>query len=120
MRNQPVMWVPGLDHAGIATQAVVEKYLYRTKSVGRNDLGRDEFLSYVNEWKEEKGDDIRKQLKALGASLDWSREYFTMSKVLTGCALLFIIGYRYKVVMCSCKLFLYTGRNTTRPSRKLL
>ena len=82
MRNASVIWVPGLDHAGIATQAVVEKYLYKTKGVGRYDLGKQEFLSYMEQWKNEKGDEIRNQLKALGASLDWSREFFTMSKVI--------------------------------------
>ncbi|XP_043285965.1 valine--tRNA ligase, mitochondrial-like isoform X2 [Venturia canescens] len=80
MRGKSVIWVPGLDHAGIATQAIVEKYLGRTKGVNRHELGKDEFLSCIGKWKEEKSNTIRNQLKAMGMSLDWSREFFTMSK----------------------------------------
>ncbi|XP_028982384.1 valine--tRNA ligase, mitochondrial [Diachasma alloeum] len=80
MRGESVIWVPGLDHAGIATQAAVEKYLLATKGVTRKQMGREEFLSAIEEWKTTKGNAIVTQLKGLGASLDWSREYFTMSK----------------------------------------
>ena len=81
MNGIPVVWIPGFDHAGIATQAVVEKYLYKTKGVKRSDISKEEFLNLLNEWKTEKSDIIREQLKNLGATLDWSKEYFTMSKV---------------------------------------
>lgn len=81
MRGYSVLWIPGLDHAGIATQAVVEKYLYKTKGLKRTDMSKDEFLELLNQWKEKKGSAIENQLKTLGATLDWSREYFTMSKV---------------------------------------
>ncbi|KZC08286.1 Valine--tRNA ligase, partial [Dufourea novaeangliae] len=80
MRGHPVVWIPGLDHAGIATQMMIEKYLFKTKGITKSDLEREQFLSVVWEWKEQKETGIKSQLKALGASLDWSREYFTMSK----------------------------------------
>ncbi|XP_069799940.1 valine--tRNA ligase, mitochondrial isoform X2 [Dendropsophus ebraccatus] len=78
MLGQKVLWVPGSDHAGIATQTVVEKNLYKEQGVSRHDLGREEFLKAVWEWKESKGDRIYHQLKSLGASLDWDRSCFTM------------------------------------------
>ncbi|XP_046604629.1 valine--tRNA ligase-like [Neodiprion virginianus] len=77
MRGHPVVWVPGLDHAGIATQVVVEKQLKKSKGLSRHDLGKEEFLSHVESWKNEKEDVIYKQLKSFGASLDWSRKFFT-------------------------------------------
>ncbi|KAK0093743.1 hypothetical protein PV326_012765 [Microctonus aethiopoides] len=80
MKGDSVLWVPGLDHAGIATQAAVEKYLLATKNTTRHDIGREEFLGYVEQWKNEKGNKINDQLRSLGASLDWSKEYFTMSE----------------------------------------
>ena len=81
MNGISVVWVPGLDHAGIATQAVVEKYLYKTKGIKRTDMTKEEFLKVVNEWKHEKSHIIENQLKSLGSSLDWSRKYFTISEV---------------------------------------
>lgn len=78
MRGDCVLWVPGSDHAGIATQAVVEKQLWRERRVSRHELGREDFLREVWQWKEEKGGEICRQLRALGASLDWDRECFTM------------------------------------------
>ncbi|XP_044161378.1 valine--tRNA ligase, mitochondrial isoform X2 [Bufo gargarizans] len=80
MLGQKVLWVPGSDHAGIATQTVVEKNLHKERGVSRHDLGREEFLKAVWEWKESKGDRIYHQLKSLGASLDWDRSCFTMDK----------------------------------------
>ena len=74
------MWIPGLDHAGIATQVVVEKQLMRDKGLTRHDLGREKFLDQVWSWYEKYGDTIYKQLKELGASLDWSRSAFTMDE----------------------------------------
>ncbi|XP_069880297.1 valine--tRNA ligase, mitochondrial isoform X1 [Dipodomys merriami] len=78
MRGDRVLWVPGSDHAGIATQAVVEKQLWKEQGVRRHELGREDFLKEVWQWKEEKGGEICEQLRALGASLDWDRECFTM------------------------------------------
>ncbi len=78
MRGFDVLWQPGQDHAGIATQMVVERELARTGQPGRRALGRDAFLAKVWEWKEQSGDTIINQLKRLGASCDWSRNAFTM------------------------------------------
>ncbi|XP_039076513.1 valine--tRNA ligase, mitochondrial isoform X1 [Hyaena hyaena] len=78
MCGDQVLWVPGSDHAGIATQAVVEKQLWKERGLRRHELSREDFLREVWKWKEEKGGEICKQLQALGASLDWDRECFTM------------------------------------------
>ncbi|VDP16272.1 unnamed protein product [Schistosoma margrebowiei] len=78
MNGKVTLWVPGCDHAGIATQVVVEKKLWREKNLTRHDIGRDEFVKEVWKWKEEKGDRIYQQLRALGSSCDWSRARFTM------------------------------------------
>ncbi|HEY0881923.1 MAG TPA: valine--tRNA ligase, partial [Archangium sp.] len=72
------LWVPGTDHAGIATQMVVERELLKTEKKSRHDYGREEFLKRVWQWKEKYGARIGEQHKVLGASLDWSRERFTM------------------------------------------
>ncbi|KAK2489995.1 hypothetical protein MC885_006208 [Smutsia gigantea] len=81
MRGDQVLWVPGSDHAGIATQAVVEKQLWKDRGVRRHELSQEAFLREVWKWKEEKGGEICEQLQALGASLDWDRECFTMDAV---------------------------------------
>jgi valyl-tRNA synthetase len=73
-------WLPGIDHAGIATQMVVERELQRSEKKSRHDLGREEFLKRVWAWKEQSGDRIALQHRALGASLDWDRERFTMDE----------------------------------------
>ncbi len=78
-----VLWLPGTDHAGIATQMVVEKELQRTEKRSRHDLGREEFLRRVWAWKEQYGSRIGVQHQALGASLDWQRERFTMDEGLS-------------------------------------
>ncbi|KAJ8334957.1 hypothetical protein SKAU_G00405960 [Synaphobranchus kaupii] len=78
MLGHKVLWVPGCDHAGIATQAVVERKLLKDHGRCRQDYSREEFLQEVWNWKDEKGDEIYHQLKMLGASLDWSRTCFTM------------------------------------------
>ncbi|XP_039286238.1 valine--tRNA ligase [Nilaparvata lugens] len=80
MKGSDVLWVPGTDHAGIATQVAVEKHLMKKKNLRRLDVGREEFLKLVWSWKSEKDDTIKKQLRMLGASLDWSRDTFTMDK----------------------------------------
>ena len=77
-----VLWVPGEDHAGIATQNVVERRLAQEGKT-RGDLGREAFIERVWEWKEEYGENIRRQIKAMGASVDWSRERFTMDEGLS-------------------------------------
>jgi valyl-tRNA synthetase len=77
MSGKNTLWVPGTDHAGIATQIVVERQLDAQK-ISRHDLGREAFLKKVWEWKEESGSTITRQIRRLGASIDWSREYFTM------------------------------------------
>ena len=79
MRGFHTLWQPGTDHAGIATQMVVERQLAEAGNAGRKELGREKFLAKVWEWKEKSGGTIKGQLKRLGASCDWSREAFTMS-----------------------------------------
>ncbi|MFP4482434.1 MAG: valine--tRNA ligase [Thermovirgaceae bacterium] len=82
MRGKNVMWLPGTDHAGIATQNVVERRL-QEEGKSRHDVGREAFVEKVWEWKEEYGNRIINQLKKLGASCDWSRERFTMDEGLS-------------------------------------
>ncbi|WP_425040646.1 valine--tRNA ligase [Primorskyibacter sp. S187A] len=79
MQGFDTLWQPGTDHAGIATQMVVERTLAETQQPGRRELGREKFLEKVWEWKEQSGGTIKGQLQRLGASCDWSREAFTMS-----------------------------------------
>jgi valyl-tRNA synthetase len=79
MRGHATLWQPGTDHAGIATQMVVERELTRTQQPSRREMGREAFLSKVWEWKEQSGGTIINQLKRLGATCDWDREAFTMS-----------------------------------------
>nr|XP_020466527.1 valine--tRNA ligase [Monopterus albus] len=83
MRGETTLWNPGCDHAGIATQVVVEKKLMREGGVSRHDLGREKFIQEVWKWKNEKGDRIYHQLKKLGSSLDWDRACFTMDSKLS-------------------------------------
>jgi len=78
MRGFDTLWQPGQDHAGIATQLVVERKLAKEGNKGRRELGREAFLATVWDWKQESGDTIINQLKRLGASCDWSRNAFTM------------------------------------------
>ncbi len=83
MRGRDVLWQPGTDHAGIATQMVVERQLMERQEPGRRDMGRARFLERVWQWKAESGGVIVNQLKRLGASCDWSRERFTMDEGLS-------------------------------------
>ncbi|HZS65311.1 MAG TPA: valine--tRNA ligase [Xanthobacteraceae bacterium] len=83
MRGKDVLWQPGTDHAGIATQMVVERQLIERQEPGRRAMGREAFVRRVWEWKEESGGTIIRQLKRLGASCDWSRERFTMDAGLS-------------------------------------
>jgi valyl-tRNA synthetase len=83
MRGRDVLWQPGTDHAGIATQMVVERQLMERQQPGRREMGRAKFLERVWQWKAESGGVIVNQLKRLGASCDWSRERFTMDEGLS-------------------------------------
>ncbi len=83
MRGRDVLWQPGTDHAGIATQMVVERQLMERQQPGRREIGRARFLEQVWQWKAESGGVIINQLKRLGASCDWSRERFTMDEGLS-------------------------------------
>src|SRR6516162_2552330 len=78
MRGFEVLWLPGMDHAGIGTQTAVEKYLRRTENKTRRDLGREEFLRRVLKWQDKHGGIIIEQLKRLGCSCDWSRQRYTL------------------------------------------
>ncbi|HEX2215324.1 MAG TPA: valine--tRNA ligase, partial [Xanthobacteraceae bacterium] len=83
MRGKDVLWQPGMDHAGIATQMVVERQLAERQLPGSREMGREALIKRVWEWKEESGGTIIGQLKRLGASCDWSRERFTMDEGLS-------------------------------------
>jgi valyl-tRNA synthetase len=102
LEGRAALWVPGTDHAGIATQTVVEREL-RKQKLHRRDLGRDQFLARVWQWRQEKGDIILEQLRRLGASCDWSRTAFTMDP-----------GYSRRVLHVFVELFrrghIYRGR----------
>lgn len=80
MQGYNVLWMPGTDHAGIATQVKVEENIMKTEGKSRHDLGREEFLKRVWEWKQEYGSTIVKQIRSLGASCDWTRERFTLDE----------------------------------------
>ncbi|MEO5718082.1 MAG: class I tRNA ligase family protein, partial [Chthoniobacterales bacterium] len=80
MLGKEVLWLPGMDHAGIATQTVVERQLRKEEKKTRHDLGREEFARRIWQWKEKHGGIIIEQLKRLGCSCDWSRERFTMDE----------------------------------------
>ena len=80
MQGYNVLWMPGTDHAGIATQVKVEENIMKTEGKSRHDLGREEFLKRVWGWKQEYGSTIVKQIRSLGASCDWTRERFTLDE----------------------------------------
>ena len=101
MQGCEVCWFPGTDHAGIATESKVERYLRENENTGRDELGREEFIRRVWQWKEEYGGTIIRQLKTLGASCDWQRERFTMDEGLSKAVVkvfveLYKKGYIYK------------------------
>ncbi|WP_284776598.1 valine--tRNA ligase [Agrobacterium sp. lyk4-40-TYG-31] len=99
MRGKDVLWQPGMDHAGIATQMVVERKLMENQLPGRREMGREAFVEKIWEWKEESGGLIFNQLKRLGASCDWSRERFTMDEGLSEAVLeVFVTLYKQGLI----------------------
>ena len=104
MNGFETLWLPGTDHAGIATQAVVEKKLLE-KGVKKNQLGRNKFIDEVWKWKKESGDQILNQLKKLGCSCDWSRNRFTMDQNLSQAVIkTFVKLYQQKLIYKDTKL----------------
>ena len=83
MKGEAALWLPGMDHAGIATQMVVERQLAQAGAPGRREMGREAFVKTVWDWKAESGGAITRQLRRLGASCDWSRERFTLDDGLS-------------------------------------
>jgi valyl-tRNA synthetase len=105
MRGRDVLWQPGTDHAGIATQMVVERLLAKEGKTNRKEMGREAFLKRVWEWKEESGGIITQQLRRLGASCDWSRERFTMDEGLSkAVAKVFVQLYKEKLIYKDTRL----------------
>ncbi|MDB5439096.1 MAG: valine--tRNA ligase, partial [Caulobacteraceae bacterium] len=92
MRGDAALWLPGTDHAGIATQMVVERQLAQAGNVGRREMGREAFVAKVWEWKSESGGTIVRQLRRLGASCDWSRERFTLDEGLSAAVRKVFVG----------------------------
>ena len=104
MNNYETLWQPGTDHAGIATQALVEKNL-KSKNIDKNTIGREKFIKKVWQWKEEYGGKIINQLKKLGCSCDWSRSAFTMDKNLSQSVIkTFVDLHKKKLIYKSKKL----------------
>ncbi|MEA2841929.1 MAG: valyl-tRNA synthetase [Methylobacteriaceae bacterium] len=114
MRGKDVLWQPGTDHAGIATQMVVERQLMERQEPNRRDLGREEFVKRVWVWKAESGGTIVNQLKRLGASCDWSRERFTMDEGLSrAVAKVFVQLYREGLIYKDKRLVNYDPKLQT-------
>ncbi len=105
MCGRDVLWQPGTDHAGIATQMVVERLLAKEGNIDRRTMGREAFLKRVWAWKEESGGIITKQLRRLGASCDWSRERFTMDEGLSAAVRkVFVQLYKEKLIYKDVRL----------------
>ncbi len=99
MKGKDVLWQPGTDHAGIATQMLVERKIGAEEKKRRTDLGREEFLKRVWQWKEESGGTITRQLRRLGASPDWKRERFTLDEDLNKAVnKVFVELYKQKLI----------------------
>src|SRR5690348_11029454 len=116
MRGKNVLWQPGTDHAGIATQLVVERELAK-RQLSRIKLGREKFLQEVWRWKEESGGTIVRQLRRLGASCDWSRERFTMDEGLSRAVLkVFVALYKQGLIYKDKRLVNWDPRLQTAVS----
>ena len=99
MRGEAALWLPGTDHAGIATQMVVERQLAAEGNIGRRDMGREAFIARIWEWKAQSGGTIVNQLRRLGASCDWSRERFTLDEGLSAAVRkVFVTLHRQKLI----------------------
>jgi len=99
MKGKDVLWQPGTDHAGIATQMVVERNLLKERGIERKNLGRESFVEEIWKWKEKSGGTITEQLRRLGASCDWSRERFTMDDGLSDAVVkVFVDLYNDKLI----------------------
>src|SRR5205085_5299885 len=81
MKGDNTLWMPGIDHAGIATQAVVERTIFEKEGKNRHDLGRDELVRRIWEWKQQYGDRIISEQQSLGASCDWERTRSTLDEI---------------------------------------
>jgi valyl-tRNA synthetase len=103
MQGFEVLWLPGMDHAGIATQTAVEKWLRKNEGLTRHDLGREEFLRRVLEWQDKHGGIIIEQLKRLGCSCDWSRQRYTLDDA-------YVRAVQNVFVDLYCKGLIYRGR----------
>jgi valyl-tRNA synthetase len=99
MRGMAALWLPGMDHAGIATQMVVERQLAAEGNIGRRDMGREAFVERIWQWKARSGGTIVNQLRRLGASCDWSRERFTLDEGLSAAVRkVFVTLHRQKLI----------------------
>src|SRR5579862_6742193 len=99
MRGKAALWLPGTDHAGIATQMVVERQLAEAGNQSRRDMGRDDFVEKIWEWKAKSGGTIVRQLRRLGASCDWGRERFTLDDGLSAAVRkVFVTLYKQKLI----------------------
>ena len=104
MKGLETLWQPGTDHAGIATQAIVEKNISKD-GLNKNKLGREDFIKKVWRWKEDSGEIILDQLKKLGCSCDWSRTRFTMDEDLSKAVIkVFVDLYKNKLIYKDKKL----------------
>ena len=98
MNGYQTLWLPGVDHAGIATQSVVEKQLWKKEKKTRHDLGRDEFVKAVWKWKEDYGGRINNQFRRFGISVDWDRFAFTLDDPRYKAVIeAFVIGKHYVI-----------------------
>src|SRR5690242_7493229 len=104
MHDFEVLWLPGMDHAGIGTQTAVERWLKKNEGVTRHDLGRETFLQRVLEWQDKHGGIIIKQLKRLGCSADWSRQRYTMDEAYArAVAKVFVDLYKKGLIYRGCR-----------------
>ncbi len=114
MQGYKALWLPGTDHAGIATQNVVEREIAKHEGKSRHDLGREEFVKRVWEWKEKSGGTITQQMRRLGDSVDWSRERFTMDEDLSRAVrTVFVALYDEGLIYRGNRIINWCPRDTT-------